>query len=141
MRFGGATHGEADRRSCGVFSRDEFTLLIRDLDEGSVLAHDGKLHRPYPAPDRQPTSVVSELYSDESLRTLFEHVHTNALIIYRDLVASWFPALAPTLGLGSFMPILITGQLLGGERPALHGVPQFTFRMTPLPLTEPPRAE
>ncbi|HEX7161523.1 MAG TPA: hypothetical protein VF223_09860 [Trebonia sp.] len=124
-----------------VFGRNELALLIRDLDQGDILADDGKLNRPYPAPDRQPTSVVSELYSDESLRTLFEQVHTNALLIYRDLVASWFPALAPTLGLGSFMPILITGQLLGGERPALHGVPQFTFRMTPLPLTEPPRAE
>jgi len=124
-----------------VFSRGELALLIRELDEAKILAGDGKLHRPYPTPDRQPTSVVSELYSDESLRTLFEQVHTNALLIYRDVVASWFPTLTPTLGLASFMPILITGQVAGGERPALHGIPQFTFRMAPLPLTEPPRAE
>ena len=128
-------------RQAAIFSRDEFTLLVRDLDDRAVSWPMTEAAPPVSCPDRQPTTVVSELYSDESLRTLFEQVHTNALLIYRDLVASWFPALAPTLGLGSFLPILITGQLLGGERPALHGVPQFTFHMTPLPLTEPPRAE
>jgi hypothetical protein len=124
-----------------IFSRNEIAALIDELDEGGVLAEDQMLHRPYPAPDRQPTSFVREIYSDESLRTLIEQVYSSALAIYRDLVDSWFSTLVPTLGLASFMPILISGELLRGVDPSHHGVPRFTFRMTPLPLTEPPRAE
>jgi hypothetical protein len=124
-----------------IFGRNEIATLIHELDEGAILADVGLLNRPYPAPDRPPTSLVIELYSDESLRTLIEQVHSNALLIYRDLITSWFPTLAPTLGLASFTPILISGQLVRGVNPSYHGVPQFTFRMTPLPLTESPRAE
>jgi hypothetical protein len=128
-------------RQAVVFSREEIALLVRELDEGEILAEDRKLHRPYPAPDRQPTSFVRELYSDESLRTLIEQVHTNALLIYHDLTIAWFPAVSPTLGLASFMPILISGQLARGVNPSYHGVPQLTFRISPLPLTDSSRAE
>lgn len=124
-----------------VFGRNEIVTLIHELDAGEILADDGMLHRPYPVPDRQPTVLVQELYSDESLRTLIEQVHINALLIYRDLTKSWFPALMPTLGLASFMPILISGQLMRGVDPSSQGVPQFTFNMTSLPLREEPRAE
>ena len=124
-----------------VFGRNEITTLINELDVGEILADDGMLHRPYPAPDRQPTVFVQELYSDESLRTLIEQVYTNALLIYRHLTKSWFPALTPTLGLASFMPIFISGQLMRGVDPSRQGIPQVTFHMIPLPLTEAPRAE
>jgi hypothetical protein len=69
----------------GVFGRNEIGTLINELNVREILADDGMLHRPYPVPDRQPTSFVQELYSDESLRTLIEQVHTNALLIYRHL--------------------------------------------------------
>jgi hypothetical protein len=125
-----------------IFSRNEIAGLIRELDEGEILAEDRMLHRPYPGPDRQPTSsLVIELYSDETLRTLVEQTYTNALLIYRDLTTTWFPAVVPTLGLASFMPILMSGQLLHNKNPSPHGIPRFTFRMTPLPMTESPRAE
>lgn len=124
-----------------VFSRNEITTLIHELDTGEIVADGGMLQRPYPVPDRQPTTFVQELYSDETLRALIEQVYANALLIYSDIVTSWFPALAPTLGLASFMPILISGQLMRGVDPSWQGIPKFTFHMTPLPLTEEPRAE
>lgn len=128
-------------RDIVAFGRGELAALIRELDEGAILAEDRKLHRPYPVPDQQPTSLVRELYSDESLRMLIEQVYTNALVIYRDLVAVWLPKLAPTLGLASFMPILILGQLLARAHSAEYSQPRFTYRLTPLPLNESPRAE
>ena len=53
------------------------------------------------------------------------------------------PDAAPTLGLASFMPILIRGHLLDSGHPSTQGipVPRFTYRMTPLSLTESSRAE
>lgn len=125
-----------------AFSRDEIATLVDGLDGGEILAEDGLLHRPYPAPDRPPVGGwVSHLYSEETLCTLIEQVHHNALMIYHDLVASWFPGLAPTLGLASFMPILISGQMARRTKPASFGDPEFIFHMTPLPLDQSPRAE
>jgi hypothetical protein len=124
-----------------TFGRGELASLVRELDEGTILAEDRKLHRPYPVPDQHSGGLVRELYSDESLRTLIERVYTNALVIYRDLVAAWFPNLEPTLGLASFMPVLIRGQLLDAAHSAQYSSPYLTYRMTPLELADSPRAE
>jgi hypothetical protein len=129
-------------RPITAFGRDELARLIAELEgDHTVLAGDGKLHRPYPVPDRQSGGLVRELYSDEALRLLIEQVHTSALGIYRDLVDVWFPKLAPTLGLASFMPILIRGQLLASAHSEDYSQPHFRYQMTPLPLPEAPRAE
>jgi hypothetical protein len=119
-----------------VFARGEITDLIEKLNSGNVVGDDGMIHRPYPAPDvTHPQSThVSSLYSDEALRTLVEQVYANALIIYSDLVASWFPAFAPTLGLASILPMTFQGQLV--PRAGSWGDPDFVYRMTPLPLDE-----
>jgi hypothetical protein len=126
-----------------VFSKDEVVTLMREVDEDVVLAADGRLHRPYPAPDvtTPRSSHVSSMYSDESLRALVEHVYSNALVIYQDLVTSWFPALATTLGLGSIMPVLLGGHLRRAEDHLPLGGPEFAYRMELLSPTESPRAE
>jgi hypothetical protein len=129
-------------RKITVFGRDELARLVAGLEGGgTILAEDRKLHRQYPVPDRRSAGLVRELYSDEALRTLIEQVYTNALCIYRDLIDVWFPKLAPTLGLASFMPILIRGQLLASVHSEHDSQPHLTYHMTPLPLTESPRAE
>jgi hypothetical protein len=127
-----------------ILGRGELAALVSEIDEGEILDKDGHFHRPYPVPDHLPGGgYVYQIYSSETLRLLTEEAHTNALLIYRDLVMTWLPALAPTLGLASFMPILIRGRLLDSGHPSMQGlpVPRFTYRMTPLPLTESPRAE
>jgi hypothetical protein len=129
-------------RKITVFGRDELARLIAELEgDGTILAGDRKLHRPYPVPDRQSAGLVRELYSDEALRLLIEQVYVNALAIYRGLVDVWFPKLAPTLGLAAFMPILVRGQLLASAHSQDYSQPHLTYHMTPLPLTEAPRAE
>ncbi len=123
-----------------TFSKDEIAALIRELDEGSVLADDGQLHRPYPAPDAVPSNNhIGSAYSDESLRGLVEQVYTNALLIYQDLVITWFPTFAPLLGLACIMPVIFTGRVM--PRGDLFGGPDFVSHMEPLPPTEPSRAE
>jgi hypothetical protein len=123
-----------------VFTRDEIAALIQELDEGSILAADGLLRRPYPAPDKIPVfGHVGSAYSDEALRILVEQVHSNALLIYQDLVTTWFPAFAPTLGLACIMPVLFTGRIMP-EGDSFSG-PDFVYYMGPLPISEPPRAE
>ena len=127
-----------------IFGRDELAALVNEIDEGEILNKDGFFHRPYPVPDHLPGGgYVYQIYSNEALRLLIEQAHTNALLIYRDLVMTWFPTLAPTLGLASFMPILIRGHLLDSGHPSTEGipVPRFTYRMTPVSLTESSRAE
>ena len=128
-------------RTITVFGRDELARLVAELEGGTILAEDRKLHRSYPVPDRQSAALVRELYSDEALRLLIEQVYTSALDVYRALVDVWFPKLARTLGLASFMPILVRGQLLASAHSQDYSQPRFTYHMTALPLTEPPRAE
>lgn len=116
-----------------IIARDEIIGLVEALTEGTILAADGKLHRPYPAPDlTSGGGHVSSVYSDQALRSLVEQVYANALMIYRDLVNSWFAAFAPTLGLASVLPVALAGQLL--PRADGMGGPGFAYRMTPLPL-------
>jgi hypothetical protein len=136
----GSPYFQQQFRRGPLFSRDEIAALVRELDEGDILAEDGKLHRPHPAPDRtQRTSHVGGAYSDESLRVLVEQVHSNALVIYRDLVHSWFPTFVPMLGLACIMPVLFSGQVVLGENS--WAGPDFFYRMEPLPLNESSRAE
>jgi hypothetical protein len=120
---------------------DEIAVLVRELSEGTPLAADGQLHRPYPVPDVIPPAwnTVGSPYSDEALRLLVEQVHANALVIYQDLVATWFPTLAPLLGLACIMPVLFTGRVMPGADSMLG--PGFAYEMKPLPLTVPSRAE
>ncbi len=98
------------------------------------------LHRPYPAPDVTlgQGSHVSDVYSAETLRSLIEQVYSGALVIYRDLVSSWFPAFVSMLGLACMMPVAIHGQLAPRE-----GMwdPTFVFHMDPLPPDAPQSAE
>jgi hypothetical protein len=127
-----------------IFGRHELAALVNNIDEGKILDKEGFLHRPYPVPDHLPGGgYVYQIYSNEALRLLIEEAHTNALLIYRDLVMTWFPALAPTLGLASFMPILIRGHLLDSEHPSMQSTPtpRFTYRMTALLIAESSRAE
>jgi hypothetical protein len=118
-----------------IIKREEIIALVEAVAEGEVLATDGRLHRPYSAPDLTPGGGhVSSVYSDEALRSLVEQVYENALAIYRDLVSSWFSAFSPTLGLASVLPIALAGQLL--PRTDEMGGPNFHYRMTPLPLDQ-----
>jgi hypothetical protein len=123
-----------------TFSKGEIAAFMRELTEGSVIAEDGRLHRPYPVPDVVPrNNYVGSMYSDESLRTLTEQVYANALVIYQDLVATWFPAFVPLLGLACIMPVLFTGRLMP-RGDSLSG-PDFVYHIEPLPPTELTRAE
>jgi len=119
-----------------VIAKEEVGDLLEALADGAILAADGMLHRPYPAPDLTPRGGhVSNVYSGEALRRLAEQVYANSLVIYRDLVNSWFAAFAPTLGLASILPVAFEGKLLP-EADSLGG-PDFTYRMTPLPVVQP----
>jgi hypothetical protein len=119
----------------------EIAALVQELSEGGPLAGDGQLHRPYPEPDVVPpaSNTVSSLYSGEALRLLAEQVHANALVIYSDLVATWFPTLKPMLSLACIMPVLFTGRIM--PRADAWSDPDFVYDMEPLPPTEPSRAE
>jgi hypothetical protein len=131
---------QQDPRRGPVFGKNEIAALLRELTEGSAIADDGRLHRPYPAPDVATRgNHVGSMYSDESLRELVEQVYANALVIYQGLVATWFPAFAPLLGLACVMPILVTGKLM--PRGDSFGDPDFVYHMEPLPPGEPSRAE
>ncbi len=79
-----------------------------------------------------------DVYSAETLRSLIEQVYSGALVIYRDLVSSWFPAFVSMLGLACMMPVAIHGQLAPRE-----GMwdPTFVFHMDPLPPDAPQSAE
>lgn len=116
-----------------TISRDELVSLIEALRAGDLSDNEGLLHRPYPTPDiTTPTdNYVSSLYSDESLRSLVEKVYTNALVIYEDLVTTWFPAFAPTLGLACILPVAFSAHLV--PRAGLGDMPRFRYKMEPLP--------
>ena len=120
-----------------VVTKDEIAGLIEKLKAHELTGNDGMLHRPYPAPDiaNPQGGHVSNVYSDEALRTLVEQVYASALIIYSDLVATWFSSFASTLGLACIMPVAFQGQLL--PRGGSWGDPDFVYRMTPLPPNEP----
>jgi len=123
-----------------IITKDEIERFIEELSAGDIPVEDGMLHRPYPAPDITPGGGhVSSVYSDEALRSLVEQVCANALLIYRDLVNTWFPALAPTLGLACILPVTLRGELLpdGGS----WGGPAFVYYTEPLPLSEPTNAD
>lgn len=119
----------------------EVAALLQELSENSPLARDGQLHRPYLEPDVIPpaSNIISSLYSDEALRLLTEQVHTNALIIYHDLITMWFPTLKPMLGLACIMPVLFTGRVM--PRADVWSGPELAYSMEPLPSTEPSRAQ
>jgi hypothetical protein len=119
----------------------EIAAFVEELSEGSSLAGDGRLHRPYPEPDAlSPASnTLSSLYSDEALRMLVEQVHANALVIYRNLVATWFPALKPMLGLACIMPVLFTGRVKPGAE--IENGPDFVYEMETLLPNERSHAE
>jgi hypothetical protein len=119
-----------------IVTKDEIADLIEKLNSHELAADDGMLHRPYPAPDitNPHGGHVSSVYSDEILRVLVEQVYANSLLIYGDLVGSWFPSFAPTLGLACIMPVAFQGQLL--PRGGSWGDPDFVYRMTPLPPNE-----
>jgi hypothetical protein len=140
MADNGAGPFQPQPRRRPVFGKDEIITLVRELDEGGILAEDGKLHRPYPVPDVVPSStVVGSQYSDEALRELVEEIHTDALVIYQDLVGTWFPMFTPMLGLACIMPVLFTGRVM--PRGDSFGGPDFVYYVEPLPVTESARAE
>lgn len=120
---------------------DEITALIQQLKEPGTIADDGQLHRPYPVPDAIPplSNTIGSIYSDNALRLLVEQVYANTLVLYQDLVTTWFPTLAPMLGLACVLPVLLTGRVM--PRGDSLGGPDFVYHMEPLPLTEPSRAE
>jgi hypothetical protein len=93
-------------------TRQELTTLLTAIESGNVVAEDGLLHRPYPTPDvaLHASGHVSKLYSNEALRRLVEDVYTNALLIFHELVDTWFPKLKPTLGLACLLPVVSVGR-------------------------------
>lgn len=108
-------------------------LELRDwLREQNTEGSDGLFHRPYPAPDNlQPSGQwVSDLYTDEALRALVERVYGSALVIYGSLVDTYFPQLAPMLGLACVLPVRITGLLSTREEAFGAGL---RYEMEPLP--------
>jgi hypothetical protein len=124
-----------------IFHRDEIVQLVEALKAGQLSAGDEDLyHRPYPAPDVMPghSGHVSSVYNDETLRTLAELVHANALVIYRDLVDTWFSAFAPTLGLACMLPVAFKAKLL--PRAGSWDDPDFDYEMDPLPPGSPSTA-
>jgi hypothetical protein len=70
---------------------------------------------------------------------LVEQVHANALVIYRNLVATWFPALKPMLGLACIMPVLFTGRVKPGAE--IENGPDFVYEMETLLPNERSHAE
>jgi len=96
-----------------VTDANELSSLAARLDsmmQGGITL----LHRPYPVPDNVVSGrgyFVDHLYTRDSLRLLVEQVHSSALVIYSDLVDSYFPALRSTLGLACIMPVALRGEL------------------------------
>jgi hypothetical protein len=123
-----------------VVTQVEMTAQVQKLHAEQLSSSDGMLHRSYPTPDNVSGSngLVRDLYSDEVARRLVEQVCTNALVIYRDLVNTWFPSLASTLGIGCIMPISIHGQLLPAVGSGDRG---FVYRMEPEQSGEEPYAQ
>jgi hypothetical protein len=131
----------ADRSRSRVFHRDEIVHLVEALKAGQQSAgNDDLYHRPYPAPDVTPghSGHISSVYNDETLRTLAELVHANALLIYHDLVDTWFSAFSPTLGLACMLPVAFRARLL--PRAGSWGDPDFDYQMDPLPPGSPSTA-
>jgi hypothetical protein len=123
-------------RSGVFFSREKIKEFLHELTSGT-LSKDLLLPQPYGQAAAVGASGASDADSAEPLRLLVEQVYTNALQIYEDLVASWFPGLVPMLGIASMLPVLIRGQL----RPVPGRDPDFSYYMEPLPQGERSRAE
>jgi hypothetical protein len=82
---------------------------------------------------------ISDSYSLDSLRQLTEEVYGNALIIYRDLVKTWFSGFAEILGLMPIMPVVFQGLIVPRDN-SFDG-PDFFYEMDVLSPGEPVRAE
>jgi hypothetical protein len=95
---------------------DELTALVSYL-EGLAQGGGSLIQRPYPTPDNDSPagSWIWSIYTEETLRQLVEQVHRNALIIYNDLVDTYFPSLRSTLGLACIMPVCFRGNLIVAE--------------------------
>lgn len=136
MEGQGMPHYRRARRGL-VFSQDEIAAFVRDLAPGGRLREDFMLFRPYPSPDTPPYTMRASCYSDESLQLLVEQIYTNALAIYRSLVAAWFPGFVPMLGIACMLPIAIHGQL----RRRQDRSPDFSYYFEPLPPSANSRVE
>lgn len=119
-------------------SADELVGFVDRLEK-LALAGETLIHRPYPVPDNElsRSGFIDGLYTSETLRSLVEHVYSNALVIYNDLVDAYFPSLRSTLGLACIMPVLFRGNLEIAE----DGLSSLHCTMEPAPLGRAPRAE
>lgn len=124
-----------------VISTAEIEQLLGGIDAGELPDADGMLRRPYPSSDIRLAGGgdISNLYSDETLRQLTQQVYTDALIIYRDLVTTWFPGFAQILGLMSILPVVFHGLIV--PRAGALGGPEFSYYMDVLPPGDPVSAE
>jgi hypothetical protein len=137
----GASCGRPSRHRRIVVSATEIEELLQEIDTGKLPDADGMIHRPYLIPDVNLAGggTISDLYSGESLRQLTEDVYRNALIIYRDLVSTWFPGFAQILGLMSILPVVFHGLIV--PRSGSFSGPDFFYDMDVLPPGDPVSAE
>ncbi len=137
----GASRGRPSRHRRIVVNATEIEELLQEIDTGELADADGMIHRPYLIPDVNLAggSTISDLYSGESLRQLTEDVYGNALIIYRDLVSTWFPGFAQILGLMSILPVVFRGLIV--PRSSSFSGPDFFYDMDVLPPGDPVSSE
>ncbi|MEB8341299.1 NACHT domain-containing protein [Streptomyces endophyticus] len=100
---------------------------------------DGKIHRPYPVPDRpphEPSRAISSLYSREVLTDLVRHVYSDALSIYEDIVTEYLSPVQRTLQLGGALPVRFECKISWppvGDGRRLDIGPRFSRTVLPLP--------
>lgn len=88
----------------GLATRFAYDEIARFVEEAR--ARSEPFVRPWPVPDQDHGGGwISGLYSAERTLRLVEQVYSAALAAYQNLIDTWFPRLAPTLGWGSVLPV------------------------------------
>ncbi|OJT23739.1 hypothetical protein BO221_17315 [Archangium sp. Cb G35] len=110
---------------------EELRAFASELMAGRSIGADGLLRRPWTVPDRPDSrsGSISGLYSQEAHLRLVREVYSAALDIYEELVATWLPALHPTLDWACASPIGLKGFLEFDAR----GDPGLEYCVRPLP--------
>jgi len=109
----------------------ELREFASDLMAGKGVGPDGLLRRPWTVPDRPESRsrYIWGLYSQEAHLRLVQEVYSAALDIYEELVATWLPALRPTMDWACASPIRLESFLEFDNR----GEPGLEYCVRPLP--------
>lgn len=134
---------EMDRhnyRSIGLGRRPTLNLNRAILLEFAQRLHvqeqlSDSVHRPYVVPDNLTGRGrwVWNLYSPANMHILCKQVFAAALSIYDNICRKLLPKVAPTLGLGSILPVAVNGVLELSNQPDYEGAPTVGYSMVPLP--------